>query len=286
MRFCNRTEMLLRKISPAVFWLFVTVALSPGTLRAQSPADSPEGPQLHAKSKQEADDYRSARAAGSGAALEQAARAFAAHYPKSELRELLFVRAMRQYQRENNSAEMLAMGEMALTLNPNDSLALVLTATAVADSLSPGDPNRERKLAEIKKNAGHAVAILETGSTANASAGGQAALYKETLLSMAFAALGMMRLKSGDYAQAEKDLKAAADMTKIRPDAYVWYHLALAQDHRKRYPAALNSVEQALQLASSNPDLQKMAEAEHDRLNRLTGRGKESPESGGAQPPR
>jgi tetratricopeptide (TPR) repeat protein len=277
--------MFLKKISPALFWLFVTVALPPGTLCAQSATDSPEGPQLHAKSQQEADDYRSARAAGNGAALEQAARAFAAQYPKSELREYLFDRAMHQYQRENNSAGMLTMGEMVLTLNPNDSLALVLTATALADNLSPGDPDRERKLAEIKKNAGRAVTLLETGSKPNASAASQAALYKDTLLSMAFAALGMMRLKNGDYAEAEKDLKTAADLTKIRPDPYVWYHLALAQDHRKRYPAALNSVEQALQLASSNPDLQKMAEAEHDRLNRLTGRSKQSPDSGGAQPP-
>lgn len=267
-----------------MFWLLVTAALSPGALRAQKVADSPEAPQLHAKSQQEADGFRTARASASGAALEQAARAFAAQYPKSELREFLFAGAMRQYQRENNSAGMLAMGELALTLNPNDSLALVLTATALADNLSPGDPDRERKLAEIKKNAGRAVAILETGSTPSTSVG-QAALYKDTLRSMAFAALGMMRLKNGDYAEAEKDLKTAADLTKIRPDPYVWYHLSLAQDHRKRYPAALNSVEQALQLASSNPDLQKMAEAEHDRLNRLTGRTKEPSESGGSQPP-
>lgn len=277
--------MLIKKISPALFWLFVTATLSPGVLCAQSATNSSEAPQLHAKSQQEADDYQSARAAGSGATLEQAARAFAAKYPGSELRQRLFDRAMRQYQRENNSAGMLAMGELVLTLNPDDSLALVLTATALADNLSPGDPDRERKLAEIKKNASRAVAMLETGPIPDTSAADQAALYKNTLRSMAFAALGMMRLKNGDYAEAEKDLKTAADLTKIRPDAYVWYHLALAQDHRKRYPAALNSVEQALQLASSNPDLQKMAEAEHDRLNRLTGRSKESPESGGAQPP-
>jgi hypothetical protein len=44
-------------------------------------------------------------------------------------------------------------------------------------------------------------------------------------------------------------------------------------------------VEQALQLASANPDLQKMAETEHERLSRLTGRNKEAPDSGGEHPP-
>jgi len=277
--------MLLKRISLALLWLFAVAALLQRIPRAQTPANSPVIPQLHAKSQQEADDYHTAHAAGSGAALEQAARDFAVKYPGSELREYLFSRAMRQYQRENNSAGMRAMGEMVLSVNANDPLALVLTATALADNLSSGDPESDRQLAEIKKNANHALAILESGSAPNTPATRQAAIYKETLRSMAFAALGIMRLKNGDYAEAEKDLRTAADLTKIRPDPYVWYHLALAQDHRKKYPAALNSVEQALQLASSNPDLQKMAEAEHDRLNRLAGRSRESPESGGTQPP-
>jgi hypothetical protein len=102
---------------------------------------------------------------------------------------------------------------------------------------------------------------------------------------MAYSALGMMELKTGDDAGAERDLRTSANLPKIRPDPYVWYHLALAQDHRKRYPAALNSVEQALQLASSNPKLQRLAETEHDRLNRLAGREKQAPESEGTGPP-
>jgi Flp pilus assembly protein TadD len=83
---------------------------------------------------------------------------------------------------------------------------------------------------------------------------------------MAYSALGIMKLKTGDDAGAEKDLGQAAALAKIHPDPYVWYHLALAQDHRKKYAAALNSIKQALQLASSDPDLQKLAEVENERL--------------------
>ena len=59
---------------------------------------------------------------------------------------------------------------------------------------------------------------------------------------MAYSALGIMKLKTGDDAGAEKDLKTAAELDKVRPDPYIWYHLALAQDHRKKYAAALSSV--------------------------------------------
>ena len=98
----------------------------------------------------------------------------------------------------------------------------------------------------------------------------------------AYSALGIVHLKTGDYEEAEKDLKAAADLCKAKPDPSIWYHLALAQDHRRKFRAALNSVEQALQLASANPELQKMAEVEHERL---TGYVRNSPDSGGTRNP-
>jgi len=240
----------------------------------------------HAQSQQELNDYRAVGAARGGSSLEQAAVAFAQKYPQSELRSSLFSKAMREYQRENNANGILAMGQAVLAIDANDPQALVLTATVMADSLGPEDTDRDRKIAAIKKNISRALQIVSVGAPAPGTVpNGTEALYKSTLQSMSYSALGLMRLKTGDYADAERDLKAAVERAAARPDPFVWYHLALAQDHRKRYPAALNSVEQALQLASGNPELQKLAEAEHDRLSRLTGRGKD-PAEGAAQPPR
>jgi tetratricopeptide (TPR) repeat protein len=217
-----------------------------------------------AKSQQERDDFKRAYGLTGGAAAEAAADEFSSKYPASELRHYLYSSAMLQYQREDNSARMLAMGEKVLTLDPDNPLALVLTATAVADNLVDHDRDRERKIGIIKRNAGRAIQLAETSySSAGSPTTG---LYKTTLQSMAYSALGIMKLKTGDDAGAEKDLKTASELTMARPDPNVWYHLALAQDHRKKYAAALNSVEQALQLASSNPELQKLAEAEHERL--------------------
>ena len=162
------------------------------------------------------------------------------------------------------------MGEKVLALDPDNSLALVLTATALADTLGDHDHDREKKIAAIKRNANRAIQSADTSFSPSATGEAPtAALYKTTLQSMAYSALGIMKLKTGDDAGAEKDLQLAAELTKVRPDPYVWYHLALAQDHRKKYSAALNSVEQALQLASSNPELQRLAEAEHERLAAL-----------------
>ena len=241
------------------------------------------GAPRHAQSQQELDDYRAATARNGGAALEQAAIAFAQKYPQSELRTYLFSKAMRQYQRENNANGMLAMGQGVLAIEPSDPQALVLTATVMADSLAPEDPDRERKINGIKRNISRALQILSTKPAGAPQ--GQTPLYRSTLESMAYATQGLMRLKTGDYAEAENDLKTSLERASSHPDPFVWYHLALAQDHRRKYPAALNSVEQALQLASASPELQKLAETEHERLLRLTGRSKEPSEAGSTHPP-
>jgi tetratricopeptide (TPR) repeat protein len=226
------------------------------------PQEDPSPARPQARSEQERTDFNIAYALQGAATEEAAAMDFANRYPASELRRYLYSSAMLQYQRENNPAKMLAMGERVLALDPDNPLALVLTATALADSLGDRDRDRDKKVSTIKHNASRAIQAAEAGYSGET-------VYKTTLQSMAYSALGIMRLKTSDDAGAEKDLKIATELAKFRPDGHTWYHLALAQDHRKKYAAALGSVDQALQLASSDPELQKLAEVEHERLSGL-----------------
>lgn len=219
-----------------------------------------------ARSEQERTDFNAAYALTGAAREEAAAIDFSNRYPTSELRRYLYSSAMLQYQKENNPTKMLAMSERVLALDPDNPLALVLTATALADSLGDHDRDKDKKINAIKHSASRAIQAAEADYS---EPSGGAAVYKTTLQSMAYSALGIMKLKTGDDAGAEKDLKVATELAKFRPDGHTWYHLALAQDHRKKYAAALGSIQQALQLASSDPELQKLAEVEHERLAAL-----------------
>lgn len=238
-----------------------------------------------ASNRQERDDYRAALAASSGAALEKSAREFAEKYPQSSLRRYVFLKELRQYQSENDGPGMVRAAHEVLVLDPTNPLALVLTATVLADQLSPRDPERDKQIAEIRSDAEAAIRSLEHGVVPVLASAEQVALYRSTLQAMAHAAIGVMKLKTGDDSGAEKELKAAAQMTTAHPDPYIWYNLALAQDHRKKFSSAINSVEQAMQLASANPQLQRLAEREHDRLLRLSSRSKDTSQAGGARPP-
>jgi tetratricopeptide (TPR) repeat protein len=245
---------------------------TPPTGGAQSQTASRRPPQ--AKTQQEFKDYNTAYAISGGAEMEKAANDFALKYPESELRPYLYAKAMHEYQNENNPARMLATGEKVLQVDPDNSVALVLTATVLADTLNDGDQDRQQKIDEIKKNSGRALQTMDSAfvSPANASPE-QITAYKSTLQSMAHSALGIMALKSADDASAEKELKAAAVLNSAAPDPYVWYHLALAQDHQKKYDEALVSINQALQHTASNADLGRLAQGERERLLVLTKTG-------------
>jgi len=281
--------MMMKKVVYTLAALLMTCGMIAGQSPMPDQSTAAAAPSYdgrpQAGSEQERNDYLSASAAVKGAALEAAASDFASRYPESQLRVHLYAQTMLEYQAENNESRLLAAAEKVLALNPNHSVALALSALALADSLEANDPARANKIEEIKRRGNRAIYGIETGYVPSASASPeQAAQYRNMVQSLAYSALGIMRLKTGDDAGAEKDLINALALNKLRPDPYLWYHLALAQDHRRQYSAALNSVEQALQLASSNPELQKLAEIEHDRLSGLAGRAPRSSNNTGANP--
>lgn len=269
--------------------LMVCALIAGGWSLQQTPAPTPQltpgakrPPQ--AKSQAEYKDYNTAYAITGGAAMEKAANDFSDKYPQSELRSYLYSKAMHEYQNENQPDKMLAMGEKVLALDPDNPIALILTATVLSDSLSDSDPNQQQKVAEIRKNANHALQSVENNFVPPANATPeQVTAYKNTLVSMAHSAIGITDLKIGDDSGAEKELQSAADLVKTQPDPYIWYHLALSQDHQNKYAAALESVNQALRYTNSNPDLDKLAEGERDRLMKLTGTKPAQPNN--SQPP-
>ncbi len=198
--------------------------------------------------------------------MEKAADDFSAKYPASELKTYLYLKALHEYQNEDNPAKILAMGKKVLHLDPDNSIALVLTATVLADSLSDGDADRQQKIAEIKKNAGHALETVDSSFVPPANATPeQITAYKKTLQSMAHSALGITALKTDENQTAERELKTAAELNVTQPDPYIWYHLALAQDHLEKYPEALVSINRALEYAG-NSDLADNVRGERKRL--------------------
>ncbi len=264
--------------------LFALALFGCGLVFAQQPAAPPArtGRKVpEAKTRQEFNDYTTAYAVSGGAQMEKAADDFSAKYPASELKAFLYAKALHEYQNENNPAKMLAVGRKVLQLDPENTIALVLTATVLADGLDTKNPDPQ-KITEIRKDAGHALETVDSSFAPPANATPeQITAYKKTLQSMAHSALGITALKTGEDQAAEQQLQSAADLNVTQPDPYIWYHLALAQDHQEKYPEALVSINRALQYAG-NSDLADLVRNERKRLLMKNGfKGDEVPN----QPP-
>ena len=262
-----------------IFLLFLIASLGWQIAPAQqTPAGKPQGDAAaaktpQAKTHQEFKDYNTAYAVNGGAAMEKAARHFAEKYPDSELKVYLYSKALHEYQSENNPTKILEMGNKVLEFDPDNAIALVLTATVLSDNLSEEDKDadRERKIATIRANCSRALTVVNGSFTLPGAGPEQLSAYRDTLRAMAYSAEGILELKSGNDAAAEQALRSSTAQKAAPPDAYTWYHMALAQDHQKKYSEALASVNHALNIVGSNADLEKLATGERERLARLTG---------------
>ena len=101
---------------------------------------------------------------------------------------------MHEYQTENNQAKIVATGEKVLQSDPDNPIALVLTATVMADTLADSDVDREKKVATIKKNSEHALQAINSDFALGTNVSPeQLAAYKKTLQSMRIPLWGLWR---------------------------------------------------------------------------------------------
>src|SRR5207244_1029143 len=83
-----------------------------------------------------------------GAAPEKAANDFAAKFPDSEVRIILFKTAMRSYQSANNADKALELGRKVLAIDPDDPEALVIVASVLAERTRDTDLDKDQRLDE------------------------------------------------------------------------------------------------------------------------------------------
>src|ERR1700757_3102371 len=144
----------------------------------QNAATAPQGKRPpQAKTQPEFEAYKAVMALTDGAAVEKAADDFAAKYPDSELRVMVYKAAMGRYQQANNADKMLEMAQKALTFDPDDPQALLGAAQVLAERTHDTDLDKDQKLAEAKKNAERALVTLDTDLPTTGVAPEQLAMF-------------------------------------------------------------------------------------------------------------
>ena len=241
--------------------------------------------QPQAKSKEEFDAYNQAAAKTDPAQLEAAADEFAQKFPNSELKELLYVRAMNLYQQQNNSAKVVAVGRKALALNPTNPVTLVAIASALVMDTRESDLDRDSRYGEASKDAQAGLDNIDTGLEIPPGVPeAQIAVAKANLRSIAYDTLGVIAMNKKNYAGAEQSFQKAADLMKDQPDAVVYLRLSVAQDNEKKYPEALDSANKAVQFAQEGSAEKNLAKQQQARLQKLIAEKSGSPTPPPSQP--
>jgi tetratricopeptide (TPR) repeat protein len=222
-------------------------------------------------SQEEFAAYKTAAALTDGPALEKASDDFAAKYPDSELRPLLYRSAMQRYQLVNNADKMLEMGKKVLAVDPDDPEALVGIAQVLAERTHDTDLDRDPRLAESRKDAERALATVDTDIPTSGYPPEQLSSYKAYLRSEAYAVLGKLSSDAKNWPDAETNLRKSIDAFPQQVDSIAVLRLAVALDMQNKVPEALKYADQAVELTKDRPDsgAGKAARDEKDRLTKL-----------------
>lgn len=233
----------------------------------QQPAGSKRPPQ--AKNQDEFKAFQEANAKTTPAETETAAAAFAQKFPDSELLVLLYRKALYDYQNTNQAEKATEMGRKMIALDPSNPEALVMTATFLAERTRETDLDRDERLAEATRDATKALQTVDTDIMLPPNmTEEQATGVKNQMKGMAYAALGTAAIAKKNYAEAEKNLKLAAQM--YAGDPLVWLRLAWALDQEKKYGEAIAPANNCIQYAADQPAVATLCKTERDRLVKLT----------------
>jgi tetratricopeptide (TPR) repeat protein len=233
----------------------------------------PEGKRPpQAKTQPEFDAFKTASAITDPAALEKAADDFAAKFPDSELRILLYKTAMRGYQNANNADKMLDMARKCLALDPNDPEALVGVAEVLTERTRDTDLDKDQRLDEATKAAQKALQTVDTNVALPAGTPQEKVdQYKGLLRSTAYSVLGALDFNKNNFAGAEANFRKSVDAFPQQPDPITVLRLSLALDRQNKYPEALTFANKAVGMTQEGSNAGSLARRERDRLVQLTG---------------
>lgn len=268
-----------------ILGLVAMAAAQAGTTPAQ-PATSQRKPAPAAKTPEEFTAAQAVLANADLAAAEAAGKDFESKFPQSELRSVVFLSLMTRYQQANNGDKAVEMGRKVLQLDPNHAIALVMTATVLAERVRETDLDRDARYAEAMQDAQHALDSIDTGLVVRADVTDEQLKDAKALLaSMAHAVMGVVEMKRKNPAAAEKHYRTAVELNTAQPDAIIWLRLALALDEQKKYAEALTAANKAVELsAATGGAVADWAKQEQSRLRTLTGQKPPTPAS--APPPK
>jgi tetratricopeptide (TPR) repeat protein len=283
----KRTAIILGILSIAVLAAAQNTGAAPQTPAAAQPASGQGTPAQAApgaaaqpavkrppqlKTKEEQDAYNAASASTDAAGREKAVDDFAAKFPDSEVRVLLYKNTMHLYQNANNAEKTEAMGRKVLAIDPDDPDALTTVAEVIAERTRDSDLDKDQRYADGLKMAEKALSTVDTDVAVPPNTPqDKIDAFKAGLRAQAYSTMGTIEYNKNNFPAAQEDFQKSIDAYPSQPYAPDVLRLALALDKQSKYEEALKFATRAAELSQENTPIGGSARRERDRLLQLTG---------------
>lgn len=237
---------------------------------APIPTTPPTGKhQPQAKTQEEFKAYQDAASKPDPASMEQATAAFIQQYPNSELKGALYQNLMLLYQNANNGDKTIEIGRKVLSVDPDNVVALVTVSSVLANRTRESDLDKEERVTEAKKDANHAIEVINTpeGIPAGYPAD-KVEIYRNTILAMAYGALGQAEFVNNNFPAAEQSLRKSTSVSGTQPDPITWFQLTLTLDREGKYADAVVAANKCVEVSAGHP-VNPYCTQERDRVQKL-----------------
>lgn len=282
---------LCRGITVSLLWLVASALCAQNGTNSEAPAVQPLAgaapatavtpshakPHLPIKAKthEEYVAYQTAIANKQDAeAMAKAAADFAAKFPDSDCRVLLYRATMKAYRTAAEPERMMEAALKVLDLDADDPEALLAVAEVQEEHTTAMDLDRDQRMEQALANAQHALATIDSdlivpvGTPAD-----RVEVYKKYLKASALGIVGTVQYKEEKYPEAEASLRKAIEADPANVDSVIVLRLALVLDQQKKYEDALTQANRAIELSKDGTEVARVAKNERDRLTALVAQG-------------
>jgi len=268
--------------------LLVLALLLASSLAAQQPQPTPQQPPPAALEQQQA--VQAMMQAPSLQERVNLAEQFLVKYPDSPFAWQVCRLASEAFRQTNNFAKAIEYGERAVVLNPQDPLAMIIVADALAEGSLKGELDYEGKLARAEQHAKRALEILPqffAGLQFPPNFTPEQIAQQENLIeAQPHATLGYIYILRNQYEQATEELGKATELGALQPNAMDFIRLGHAYMFLEKYEEAVAAFRRATALGGPLYDaaVQRLQLAEQ-KLAERQGKVEKPPETKPTQPP-
>jgi len=258
-----------RLILRTVLVLIGAVALLSGQdlKQATTPpaAESPVAPQPKIKSKKELEAIQAIMNAPDPASRIKAADDLILKFKDTEFKAFALQMATVSAQQLNDYEKIMLYGERTLEADPNNYVAMLAMAGALAQKTRQFDLDKEEKLGRATKLTEKALKILETAPRPNPGVSdAQWAAAKADYQAQAYVVDGMIALVRKDNNKAVEAFKKAIDTEKT-PNPATKLRLAAAYNRQGNHGEAIATLDGLLADPNLHPQIRQFAEREKAR---------------------